>query len=199
MALSQRSWPRSCEPLAIFKTASRARGIPVGTAVTRQSRLPTGEPTRVLSRNRRSGKCGHDLCKRGSRPEIPIASPDGWNPAARSASATSSKNGGVHPDGRRRARWDASSRCTDPAWSRGASPARPVGRPRKFRSSSRILRSVATTARTLYCIVSRLAAASLGANVGATRANDILCQVNGCGQLGRDHASSRTGPDNAER
>ncbi|SRR6266536_880718 len=40
---------------------------------------------------------------------------------------------------------------------------------------------------------------SLGANLGATRANDFPRQANGCGQAGADHASSRTGPDDAER
>jgi len=40
---------------------------------------------------------------------------------------------------------------------------------------------------------------SLGANVGATWANDFPRQTNEDGQAGGDHASSRTGPDDAER
>ena len=40
---------------------------------------------------------------------------------------------------------------------------------------------------------------SLGASVGAIRANDFPRQANGCGQADGDHASSRTDPDNAER
>jgi hypothetical protein len=40
---------------------------------------------------------------------------------------------------------------------------------------------------------------SLGANLGATRANDFPRQANGYGQAGGDLASSRTDPDDAER
>jgi hypothetical protein len=36
---------------------------------------------------------------------------------------------------------------------------------------------------------------SLGANVGATRANDFPRQANGCGQAAGDDASWRTDPD----
>jgi hypothetical protein len=38
-----------------------------------------------------------------------------------------------------------------------------------------------------------------GAMLGAARVNDFLRQANGSVQAGRDHASSRTDPDNAER
>jgi hypothetical protein len=38
---------------------------------------------------------------------------------------------------------------------------------------------------------------SLGANVGAIRANDFSRQANGCGQAAGDDASWRTDPDNA--
>jgi len=40
---------------------------------------------------------------------------------------------------------------------------------------------------------------SLGANVGATRANNIPRQADRYGQPGRDHPSARTDPDDAER
>jgi hypothetical protein len=40
---------------------------------------------------------------------------------------------------------------------------------------------------------------SLGANVGATRANEFPRKADGPGQTRGDHASSRTDPENAER
>ena len=40
---------------------------------------------------------------------------------------------------------------------------------------------------------------SLGANVGATRANDLARHANESGQASGDHASSRTDPNDAER
>jgi hypothetical protein len=39
----------------------------------------------------------------------------------------------------------------------------------------------------------------MGANVGATRVNDFSRPADGYGQLGGDHARSRTDPDDAER
>jgi len=39
----------------------------------------------------------------------------------------------------------------------------------------------------------------LGANVGAIQTNDFPRQENQSGQAGGDHASSRTGPDSAQR
>jgi hypothetical protein len=41
--------------------------------------------------------------------------------------------------------------------------------------------------------------AYLGANAGATRANDFLGQANGSGQAHSDRPSPRTNPDDAER
>jgi hypothetical protein len=41
--------------------------------------------------------------------------------------------------------------------------------------------------------------AYLGANVGATRANDFLRQANGSGRAHGDRPSPRTDPDDAER
>jgi hypothetical protein len=41
--------------------------------------------------------------------------------------------------------------------------------------------------------------AYLGANAGATRANDLLRQANGSGQAHGDRPSPRTNPDDAER
>jgi hypothetical protein len=43
-----------------------------------------------------------------------------------------------------------------------------------------------------------IAARSLGASVGATRANDLPRQPNEYGQAGGDHARPRTVPDDAE-
>ncbi len=42
-------------------------------------------------------------------------------------------------------------------------------------------------------------ARSLGANVGAARANNFPGQADGYGQATDDHPSSRTNPDDAER
>ncbi len=39
----------------------------------------------------------------------------------------------------------------------------------------------------------------MGANVGATRANDFPRQADECGQAAGDHARWRTDPDDAER
>jgi len=40
---------------------------------------------------------------------------------------------------------------------------------------------------------------SLGANLGATRANDFLREADECGQAAGDHARWRTDPNEAER